>query len=435
MLKSFKKSLLIGAFVPCLFFGVEAQEGVNQNEGDIPDISVLFEDAPETEAPAPDVEPGALPLIIVAPANELAIIEKETPKTFSLEGILYPNEIFDHLVKFTIGQDEAMRSLATFLHEHLVTIRLREFLQENPDDPLYQDLSLDKPNILMMGPTGCGKTSSLVVLSKILDIPLAIGNATEWTSQGYIGGKWQDVFDDLYSASRSLLREKGRPSSTSDTQSAAEHGIVFIDEIDKLCVASSGDLEVINRVQQELLPAVQGMKLELKSGGTIDTTNVLFIAGGAFPGLISSDQPKKGEPIKSIAPRDLERYGMLPELAGRLCNIVQFSALSQANLKDIILSSKSSALAQYIRKYKLAYQIDLTLEDGVIDYMAKVASKQRTGARALNSMIFRLMEDKTFNIRRYVGKPLIITKAEAREMLKNFEPKKEDHTSHLMMYS
>ena len=193
---------------------------------------------------------------------------------------------------------------------------------------------------------------------------------------------------------------------------------MFIDEIDKLCAQNSGDLKVINRVQQELLPVIQGIELNLNNGEVLHTKSILFIAGGAFPGLISSE--RSGPSSLPITPQVLESYGMLPELAGRLGNIVQFNALDKNDLKKIILGSKNSSLKNYITKYKVAYQIDLRFSEQTIDYIAEVAALQKTGARAINAMIFNLMEDITFNIKKYKGKPLCIEKEEAIQKLEKF---------------
>lgn len=346
--------------------------------------------------------------------------------------ILYPKDIYAKLTQFTIGQNAAMKSLASFVHEHQMSSYLREMQAADPDNLDFEDLDLDKPNILMMGPTGCGKTSSLSVLAKILKVPLAIGNATEWTSQGYIGGKWTDVFDTLMRNAKAELKAQGLKTDSASVRKMAERGIVFIDEIDKLC--TKGELDVVERVQQELLPVIQGTVLNTQEG-MLDTKNILFITGGAFPGLIPSDKDRDGSKNQDIiTPKMLENYGLLPELAGRLCNIVQFSHLSKNDLKQIILKSKGSALAQYIRKYKLGYGIDLTFDDDVIDYIAEVAATQNTGARALNAMLFTLMKNKTFEIEDYMGKPIRISKKEAEKALSKFKEKPYENPSYANMY-
>lgn len=351
------------------------------------------------------------------------------PKKIDISNVPMPQAIYDELIQYTLGQSEAMQSLATFIHMHLVNIRLNEFYRETG-----QSKRAEKGNILLIGPTGCGKTSSLDILARFLNIPLVTGNATEWTAQGYVGNKWQDVFEILYSRAESLLNSQNEFPSKQDIIKTAEHGIIFIDEIDKLCQGSK-DLSVIERVQQELLPVLQGTSVKLKGGRTLDTTNILFIAGGAFSGLVEP-KSKKGKATKPITPQILERYGMLPELSGRLCNIVQFSELTKDALKSIITTSKSSFLTQYIERYKEVYEIELTFADEVVDYIAELASHQKTGARAINAMVFKLMEDKTFSIETYIGKPLHIDKAMAEKALKNFVEEEEPaNVSHLMMYS
>lgn len=387
---------------------------------------------------------GAIP-----PQDTPSPVVEETPAA-PYKSIMYPDQIYNQLIQYTIGQNKAMRSLSSFIHEHLENLKLCKMRDADPENPKFADLDLVKPNMLMVGPTGCGKTSSLMTLSKILDIPVVVGNATEWTSQGYVGGKWQDVFRALFLKAKTILQAKGIKATVPALREVVESSIVFIDEIDKLC--TGGELDVIDRVQQELLPVIQGTVLELEEG-TIDTTNILFIGGGAFSGLLSASDDNNQ--LKQITPKMLKDYGLLPELAGRLSNIVQFSPLNKEDLKKIILHSKASMLSQYIRKYKLLYDIDLIFEEGAIDYIAEAASQLETGARALQTMLFTLMKEKTFNLLQFleefeaneansedlaagISKPrrMCITRTEAMTALQEFiaEPS-HDTGRHLSMYS
>ncbi len=371
-------------------------------------------------------------------------LSKKEKEDESLE-ILYPDDIYNYLIQYTIGQDEAMRSLSTFIHQHLMMVHLRQKAKDNPHDEDLKGLVIEKPNILMMGPTGCGKTSSLKEVSKLLKVPFATGNATEWTAQGYIGGKWQDTFDMLVSNAQSILTSQKKPKGNGEVLKLASQGIVFIDEFDKICNKTAGELEVIDRVQQELLPVIQGTEIKLNSGDYLDTSNILFIAGGAFPGLIPNHQDQETQKSSKkhnktpdvITPAHLEKYGMLPELAGRLCNIVQFSPLDKEALKKIILNSKTSALKQSVKYYKAAYKIDLTIDDMVVDYIAEAALRQKTGARGINAMLYKLMEEKSFNIKKYIGNPVKITVEDARKVLEPYikELKEDVNPSHLMMYT
>ncbi|WP_010299199.1 AAA family ATPase [Candidatus Odyssella thessalonicensis] len=353
-------------------------------------------------------------------------------KGLDLSGVPFPPEIYEHLIQYTIGQEGAMRSLASFIHRHLVNNRWRKAKPET-----YK--SHTKANVLMIGSTGCGKTSTLKVLADYLKIPFVVGNATEWTAQGYVGDKWQGIFDKLYAQASIFLSQNGSAPSDSDILLAAEQGIVFIDEIDKLCTKSLStkgqNLSVIERVQQELLPVVQGTTVRLENKKNLDTTNILFIAGGAFPGLLSK---KNGEKIslQPLTTMTLEDYGMIPELAGRLGNIVQFSDLSKDDLKRILIESKTSALMEEIDKHRFLYDIELTIADDALDYIATIAALHGSGARALNTMLSKVLEGFTFNIKDYMGHSLIIEKEIAVTALKDQEHKKEpEDISHLFMYT
>lgn len=349
-----------------------------------------------------------------------------------LSGVPYPPEIYEHLIQYTIGQERAMRSLANFIHRHLANIKWRK---DSPET--YNPYS--KVSILIIGPTGCGKTSTLKTLADYLKIPFVVGNATEWTAQGYVGEKWQGIFDKLYAQASIFLSQSGSAPSDSDILLAAEQGIIFIDEIDKLCTKALSEkgqnLSVIERVQQELLPVVQGTTVRLENKKTLDTTNILFIAGGAFPGLLSK---KNGEKIslQPLTTMTLEAYGMLPELAGRFGNIVQFSDLSQDDLKRILTESKTSALAEEIDKHRFLYDIELTIVDDALDYIAAIAALHGSGARALNTMLSKVLEGFTFNIKDHRGKPLVIEKEIVVAALKDQEPKKEpEDISYRFMFS
>ncbi len=350
------------------------------------------------------------------------------PPKIDLTTILYPDEIYEHLIQSTLGQDEAMKAMATFVHDHLVNLQFKATILQDHRLAQYSGVELVKPNILMVGPTGTGKTSTIQLLSKIMNVPMVVGNATEWTTQGYIGSKWQYMFDILYTKAENFLKATGKKPTRSEIIACAQQGIVFMDEFDKICLGEGSDLEVVSRVQQELLPPIQGTTIVLSSGDAFDTTNVLFIAGGAFPNL----EPSNG---RNITPHDLERFGMLPELAGRLGNIVQLKALGKESLKKIMTTSKSSVLTQLKAKYKLAYDIDLSFSEDALNYISEIAVLQSTGARSLNAMIADIMKDITFNIRSYVGKPLEITRKDAEKVLEKFRPKKKELSpSVLAMY-
>ena len=374
-------------------------------------LDLLFDETPKGAVEeTPSVDTSAIPMAL----------SLYVPPKLDMGDILYPDEIYVHLTESTIGQDDAMKGMATFVHDHLVNLRFKSALLLDPKLAKYTDVALVKPNILMVGPTGTGKTSTIQSLSKIMNVPMVVGNATEWTTQGYIGSKWQYMFDILYLNAETLLKKtQADKPKRSEIIACAQQGIVFMDEFDKICLEQGSKLEVVSRVQQELLPPIQGTTIILNNGEAFDTSNVLFIAGGAFPNL----KPSNG---KVLTPHDLERFGMLPELAGRLGNIVQLQSLGKDSLKRIMTTAKSSVLTQLKAKYKLAYDIDLSFSDDVLDYIAEIAVLQSTGARSLNAMISDIMKEIAFNIRVHVGKPMEITRKDAVKVLEKYRPKKEE---------
>lgn len=379
-----------------------------------------------------DTDQNKLPTIVTRKRKTPPTLIDEPPakkRCIELTDIPYPKDIHKELTQYTIGQNDAMSSLSIFIHAHLINMKINSESANLESPPIK---SMDKSNILMVGPTGCGKTSTLEVLAKYLKTPLVVGNATEWTPQGYIGQKWQEIFEDLWIAAKKHLDQDGKDHTINDYIGVAQKSIIFIDEIDKLCPGlDSKKIEIFERVQQELLPVLQGTKVTLKNGTVLNTSSILFIAGGAFAALTSKEGASK-----KITAHDLHRYGMLPELAGRLSNIVQFGPLDKSHLKEIIQKSKHSFLTQYQFIFKTAYDIHLTFDETAIDFIAEMASKQLTGARAIGSMINKIMKDVLFNIQDHIGKPLIITREIADKALGDYSPVvKEDDKPPFGMYT
>ena len=308
---------------------------------------------------------------------------------------LYPKEIKRQLDRYVVGQEQAKELLAVASYNHYKRINLND-----PD--------IQKSNILLMGQTGCGKTHLVRTLARILDVPVTIVPATRLTEAGYFG-------DDVESCIQSLLMEAGN-----DVEKA-ESGIVFIDEIDKLTSSSTETQRVVGGkgVQQALLPLIEGCKVEItttpKSVGVatftnstkiVNTSNILFICGGAFPDLEEIIKERLGEknknigflkdsedsedvcenPLKYVETQDLEKFGLIPELLGRLPVKAVLDSLTTDVLKRILVEPQGSLVSQY-RKLFAFDGIDLLFEDEALDYIAQLAYKEKTGARSLRTIM------------------------------------------------
>lgn len=317
-----------------------------------------------------------------------------------MRDVMFPQDILANLKKNTMGQDSALARIANAAHEHLAHLARIKHKVDNANLIAKKV----KQNLLLVGPTGCGKTSSVDHLAQLLNVPMAMSSATDMTAQGYIGGKWQKVFDVLLKAA------KGK-------KDLAERGIVFIDEIDKLCGFSASEDQgaFYQRVQQELLKPVEGTKVQIDNGPELDTSRMMFIFAGAFPGL--EKIVKKGNPI---TPHDLEKYGMIKELVGRIGNIAEFGNLSKEQLLNIMEKSEDSILSLYKLKWKTDYNIDLTFTKKALEVIAEKSLALKTGARSLNTMINLVMENYKLRIPEFVGNKLEIEQKETNAQLQKY---------------
>ena len=337
--------------------------------------------------------------------------DKEAKKEFSIKDIPAPHVIKSKLDQYVIGQEQAKKVIAVAVYNHYK----RAFCQTSGQEGAEDDVQIEKSNILMIGPTGSGKTYLVKTLAKLLDVPLAIADATTLTEAGYIG-------DDIESVISKLL------AAADNDVERAEKGIIFIDEIDKIAKKKNTTSRDVSgeSVQQELLKLLEGSQVEVPVGSnqknaltpmtTVDTNNILFICGGAFPdleniikerlnqsssmGFASELKGKYDEDPKLLsytATEDLRKFGMIPEFLGRLPIMVTLQALTKDLMIRILTEPKNAILRQY-EKLLAMDEVKLVFEDDALEWIAEEALKKETGARALRAIIENFMQDIMYEI-------------------------------------
>lgn len=372
--------------------GFSMDDMLNMNMGKMPNVSMI----------------NLSDLQGMVPNNQK--IKKKKPKEkkepeIDIRKIPAPHKIKSSLDEYVVGQEYAKKVMSVAVYNHYKRIAC----------DLKDEIEIEKSNMLMIGPTGCGKTYLVKTLARLLDVPLAVTDATSLTEAGYIGDDIESVVSKLLAAAENDVER-------------AEHGIIFIDEIDKIAKKRNTNQRDVSgeSVQQGMLKLLEGAEIEVPVGASsknamvpmtmVNTKNILFICGGAFPDLteiikerlnkessigfkarLKDEYDKDDNLLSRVTVEDVRKFGMIPEFLGRLPIMFTLDALTEDTLVRILKEPKNAILKQYIKLLEMD-EVHLTFEDEALYAIAKKAKEKKVGARALRAVIEEFMLDIMYEI-------------------------------------